>query len=195
MFRTVTRTQRTWHTGVMAQGSFTGTITPSATLIGLLADEQRLRVFAAIALGARTIEAVAAAAAADVATVQTVLPRLVSAGLVEQRDGLHVSLEALRAAARDRPARQRDMPDATAEQQRVLRNFVEGGRLTRLPARHGQRRVILEYAARRFDTGRQYAEAEVNELLNALHDDHAALRRYLVDEGLLERSEGIYRRA
>lgn len=179
----------------MAQQSFPGTTTRSATLIGLLADEQRLRVFAAIALGARTIEAAAAAAGVDLATVQTVLPRLVSAGLVEQRDGLHVSLEALRAAARDRPMRQRDLPGATAEQQRVLRNFVEGGRLTRLPARHAQRRVVLEYVADRFDTGRQYPEAEVNELLNSLHDDHAALRRYLVDERLLERKSGVYRRA
>jgi hypothetical protein len=177
------------------QESSTGTIAPSATLIGLLADEQRLRVVAAIALGARTIEAAAAAADTDIATVQTVLPRLVSAGLVEQRDGLYVSLEALRAAARDRPARQRDLPDATAEQQRVLRNFVEDGRLRRLPARQGQRRVILEYVAGCFDADRQYVESEVNDLLTPLHDDHVALRRYLVDEGLLKRQGGVYRRA
>jgi hypothetical protein len=151
-------------------------------------------VFAAIALGARTIEAAAAASATDLATVQTVLPRLVSAGLVEQRDGLHVSLETVRAAARDRPLRQRDLPGATAEQQRVLRNFVEHGRLIRLPARHAQLRVILEYVAGLFDSGRRYAEVEVNELLNTLHDDHAALRRHLVDERLLERAGGVYRR-
>jgi hypothetical protein len=63
-----------------------------------------------------------------------------------------------------------------------------------LPARQGQRRVILEYVAGRFDTDRQYAEAEVNELLTSFHDDHAALRRYLVDEGFLERQGGVYRR-
>jgi hypothetical protein len=170
-------------------------MTPSATLIGLLADEQRLQVFSAVALGAETVAAVAEAAGTDVATVQTVLPRLVTAGLVVQRDGLHVSLEALRTAARDRPARRRELPDATDEQQRVLRNFVADGRLTRLPARHGQRRVILEYVAGRFDPGRQYAEGEVNELLSSLHDDHVTLRRHLVDAGLLERSQGIYRRA
>lgn len=170
-------------------------MTASATLIGLLADEQRLQVFSAIALGAETIDAVAEAVGTDVATVQTVLPRLVTAGLVEQRDGLHVSREALSAAARDRPARQRGLPDATDEQQRVLRNFVEDGRLTRLPARHGQRRVILEYVAHRFDSDRQYVEGEVNELLSALHDDHVTLRRHLVDAGLLTRSAGIYRRA
>jgi hypothetical protein len=151
-------------------------------------------VFAAIALGARTIEEAAAAAGAEVATVQTVLPRLVSAGLVEQRDGLHVSLGALRAASRERPARERDLPDATVAQQRVLRNFVEGGRFARLPVRRGQRRVILEYVVERFRADRQYAEAEVNELLKPLYDDHVWLRRYLVDEGLLERNAGVYRR-
>jgi hypothetical protein len=71
---------------LVVQKSPTGTSTQSATLIGLLADEQRLRVVAAIALGARTIEAAAAAADTDLATVQSVLPRLVSAGLIEQRD-------------------------------------------------------------------------------------------------------------
>src|SRR5436309_10891532 len=34
-------------------------------------------------------------------------------------------------------------------------------RLVRLPARHGQRRVILEYVADRFEPDRQYAEAGV----------------------------------
>jgi hypothetical protein len=179
----------------MEQSSSTRTITTSATQVGLLADEQRLRVFAAIALGARTVEAAAEAAGVDVATVQTALPRLISAGLVEQRDGLHVSLAALRTAARERPPRQRELPDATAEQQRVLSNFVEGGRLARLPARQGQRRVILEYVAGRFETDRQYAEGEVNELLKSLHDDHVTLRRCLVDEGLIDRKAGVYRRA
>jgi hypothetical protein len=168
--------------------------TSAPTLIGLLADEQRLQVFSAVALGARTVGAAAEAAGLDVATVQAVLPRLVGAGLVEQREGLRVPIDALRTAARERPPRDRGMPDATSEQQRVLRNFAEGGRLSRLPARRGQLRVVLDYVAGRFETGREYPEAEVNEVLHELHDDHAALRRYLVDEGLLERSGGVYRR-
>jgi hypothetical protein len=169
-------------------------MTSPAKLIGLLADEQRLRVFSAIALGSRTVESAAEAAGVDVATVQTVLPRLVATGLVEQRDGLRVSVDALEKAAQERPPRQRELPDATDEQQRVLRNFVDGGRLIRLPARQGQRRVILEYVAGRFEPDRQYAEPEVNALLKALHNDHVSLRRYLVDDGLLDREAGIYRR-
>src|SRR2546421_8883695 len=162
---------RLWQASLMAQASSTPTITTAATMAGLLADEQRLRVFAAIALGARTVETAAEAARVDVATVQTVLPRLVSAGLFEQRDGVHRAVGALRTSARERPRRVRELPDATVEQQRVLRNFVEGGRLERLPARQGQRRVILEYVAGRFDPEGQYGQAEGNELLEALDDD------------------------
>ena len=123
------------------------------------------------------------------------LPRLVQANLVEQRDGLRVSTATLQAAARERPPRERGAADATVDEQRVLRNFVVDGRLVRLPARYEQKRVVLGYVARRFEKGREYAERDVNALLSELHDDTAALRRYLVDEGLLERSGGVYRRA
>jgi hypothetical protein len=169
------------------------TVTP-ATIVGLLADEQRLRVFAAIALGASTVETVSLASGLDVAEVQSALPRLVSAGLVEQRDGLRARLETLRDAARDRPPRDRELPGATPEQAVVLRNFAEGGRIVRLPARAGLRRVVLEYLSGRFEPGVDYPEAAVNETLAELHDDYVTVRRLLVDERLLEREHGVYRR-
>ena len=166
-----------------------------ATVAGLLADEPRRRVFAAVALGAETIHDVAETAGLDVATVQAALPRLVTAGVVEQRNGLRVNDDALRAAARQRPPRERELEGATPEQARVLRNFVDEGRLTSLPAKASQRRVLLEYFADRFDRGREYSEREVNELLARFHPDHAALRRYLVDDGLLARERGgVYHR-
>jgi hypothetical protein len=43
-----------------------------------------------------------------------------------------------------------------------------------------------------FEPGIRYPERDVNELLGALFDDYAALRRYLVDEALLERAAGEY---
>jgi hypothetical protein len=170
-------------------------MTDPATLVGLLADEHRLRVFAAVALGARSVAEVAKRSGLDEAEAQSALPRLVGAGLVTQGDGLQVSLEALGAAARRRPERSRGAADATADEQRVLRNFVVDGRLVRLPARQAQKQVVLGYVARRFDESRSYEEREVNEVLRDFHDDTASLRRYLVDEGLLEREAGVYRRA
>jgi hypothetical protein len=170
-------------------------MTDPATLIGLLADENRLRAFAAVALGARTVAEIAERTGLDETEVQAALPRLVGSGLVAQEDGLHVSLDALRESARRRPERDRGAADASADEQRVLRNFVVDGRLVRLPARHAQKQVVLGYVARRFDESRSYEEREVNELLRDFHDDTASLRRYLVDEGLLEREAGVYRRA
>jgi hypothetical protein len=169
-------------------------MTDPATLVGLLADEHRLRVFAAVALGGRTVAEVAEHSGLDETEVQGALPRLVGAGLVAQEDGLHVPLDALRAAARRRPERDRGAADATPDEQRILRNFVVDGRLVRLPARHAQKQVVLGYVARRFEESRDYEEREVNELLRGFHDDTASLRRYLVDEGMLEREAGVYRR-
>ena len=43
-----------------------------------------------------------------------------------------------------------------------------------------------------FEVGERYSELEVNALLRAFHDDVAALRRYLVDEGFLSREQSVY---
>jgi hypothetical protein len=169
-------------------------MTDPATLVGLLADEDRLRVFAAVALGASTVAEIAERSGLDETVVQTALPRLVTSGLVSQDHGFRVSLEALQDAARRRPERNRGAADATPDEQRVLRNFVVDGRLVRLPARQAQKQVVLGYVARRFDESRSYEEREVNDLLRGFHHDTASLRRYLVDEGLLEREAGVYRR-
>jgi hypothetical protein len=166
----------------------------AATFSGLLGDEERLRVVAAIALGARTIEEVASTSKLERDDVRRVLPRLISAGVVADRAGLRVDLEAFRDAGRERPPRQRELPETTPEQARILRNFVEDGRLKALPARASQRRVVVEYLATRFDDDVEYTEPEVNETLRTFHDDYASLRRSLVDEGFLTRSRGRYRR-
>ena len=84
---------------------------------------------------------------------------------------------------------------ATPEQARVLSRFLEGGSLRSIPARKDKRRVVLDFLAGRFEPGRKYPEREVNNTLARFHPDVAALRRYLVDEGFLERRAGSYWRA
>ncbi len=46
-----------------------------------------------------------------------------------------------------------------------------------------------------FTAGREYSEDEVNRILQGVYSDHATLRRYLIDAGLLRRERGVYRRA
>ncbi len=64
-----------------------------------------------------------------------------------------------------------------------------------MPAKRSRRLPLLDHVAQRFEPGRHYTEHEVNALLRPAFDDVAALRRYLVDEGFLDRSEGQYWRS
>ena len=82
------------------------------------------------------------------------------------------------------------------EEERVVRAFFRGDRLVSLPARAGKRTVLLRIVRDRcLAEDRDYEEKEVNMRLALLHPDVAALRRYLVDAGLMTRAGGIYRRA
>lgn len=74
----------------------------------------------------------------------------------------------------------------------MLDTFVKDGRLVLMPTKRSKRLVVLDHLAQQFEPGRTYAEAEVNETLQRFHDDHAALRRYLVDEGFLTRDANVY---
>jgi len=70
--------------------------------------------------------------------------------------------------------------------------FVRAGSVATMPARLSRRRLLLNQVAMAFEPGVRYAEAEVNDFLRRVHADHAALRRYLVDEGFLDREGGVY---
>jgi hypothetical protein len=75
-----------------------------------------------------------------------------------------------------------------------LAPFFRGERLETMPAAPTRRRAVLAHIAARFERGREYSEADVNRTLQAIHSDHATLRRYLVDAGLLQRERSLYRR-
>jgi hypothetical protein len=170
----------------------------AATIAGLLADPVRLKVVAALALGATTIEDVAKAADLPLKNVALAARRLARAGLVA-RDGHALALNAdrfgaaARAAAEAAPAPE-PLSDDPAEDA-VLSAFVRDGRLVSIPAQHTKRLVVLHHLVRVFEPGVRYPEREVNALLAVWHPDVAALRRYLVDHGLLSREGGIYWRS
>jgi hypothetical protein len=170
----------------------------AATIVGLLADPARLKVVAALALGAGTLEEVAEASGLPLKDVALAARRLARAGLVH-RDGhalaLHTELfgAAARAAAEAVPPAEPLSSDPA--ESAVLASFVRDGRLVSIPAQRTKRRVVLEHLVRVFEPGVRYPEREVNALLGVWHPDVAALRRYLVDEGLLTREAGVYWRS
>jgi len=69
------------------------------------------------------------------------------------------------------------------------------GRLRAIPAKNRKRRVVLSWLADHFRPAERYPESSLNELLGRYHEDFAALRRYLVDEELMQRQDGLYWRA
>ena len=167
-------------------------------LIGLLAEESRLKVVAAIALGAATEADITAGTQLAPKAVRKALDRLVRGGIVESTHdgGLRVVTERFKEVAqRAAAARPQSTPEdlgATADQAQVLRNYLVDGRLTHIPATRSKRLVVLDFLAGQFEPGRVYPEAQVNYTLGRFHVDYAALRRYLVEEELLERREGFY---
>lgn len=82
------------------------------------------------------------------------------------------------------------------DEEKVIRAFIRDGRLTSIPAKPRKRELLLPYLLDRcFPEDRAYEEREVNQRLALLHPDVSALRRHLVDGGLMTRDAGIYRRS
>lgn len=170
----------------------------ATALVGLLADAHRRRIFAAVELGARHIEEVIAATGLSSTQVAKALGRLVDGGLIVQGDdGLTVAGESFQLAAREanmRPA-STEFDDLPGEARKVLRAFVVDGRLQSIPVAPAKRMVVLDWLAQEFEPGQHYTEKMVNLILGQRFADTAALRRYLVDAGLLDRAGGEYWRA
>jgi len=185
-----------------AQGEDAGigsVIVSPESVIGLLAEPDRLRVFAALVLGARSVAEASRAADLDQRAVVRALQRLNAGGLVERVDQQYRPVpEVFKQIARTTaaPARTEEHGYADQRVETVLRTFVKDGRLTALPAQAARRQMLFEHIVRSFEPGRSYAEAEVNAILRAWTDggacDHVTLRRYLVDAGLLARESNHY---
>ena len=163
----------------------------AAELVGLLAEPERLRVLSALVLGARTSGEVAVATGLGPRQVGRALQKLQTGGLVD--GALVVRADVIKEAAiAAAPASSADTGD-------VVSRFVRNGRLLSLPAQDGRRRQVLEQLVQAFEPGRRFPEREVDAVLRAYTEggevDHVAVRRYLVDHGLLTRQGGEYWRS
>lgn len=110
--------------------------------------------------------------------------QVVRARMVETGEGYAAARAALEREAHDA---------ALAEQRRVVDRLFTDGRIERVPAKRKVRVAVLLEVLARFEPGRDYSEPEVNEVLRAVHDDVAYLRRELVNYRYLEREAGRYR--
>lgn len=78
-------------------------------------------------------------------------------------------------------------------ERKVLKDFVApDGKLKAIPTQNKKVSVVLHYLLPAFEPGVRYPEKQVNEILRRYYEDPATLRRYMVDEGLLQRENNIY---
>lgn len=162
--------------------------------VRITVDPIRLAVLGGAAVGDLDAERIAAGTGVPLRRVQREIGSLTQAGLI--RDG-RLDLRLLQSLAAQLPRQPEAAPGViegpwTAEETRVLQTFFSGDRLTEIPSAQGKRRVVLERLAMEFEPGVRYAEREVNFTLALFHADFAALRRYLVDEGIMTRADGVY---
>ncbi len=150
-------------------------------VLGLLSQDDTLRTFASLVLGESD------------GLSPKVLHKLAGGGLAvcDESGKWRAAPERFRELLRARA----EPAQALSADERVLRTFLVDGRLTTMGMRRDKRLVVLRYIATLFEPGVRYPEKDVNVTLRAFHDDYAALRRYLVDEGLLSREGNVYWRS
>lgn len=168
-----------------------------------LADESRLRIIGLLATRECSVEEIAALLELKEPTVSHHLNRLKELNLVQMRAEGNVHLyrldtESLRAMSKEMltPETLAEAANADLDEdkyaRKVLRSFLEDGRLKEIPAQRKKRDIILRWLVSHFEPGKQYPEAAVNETIKRYHDDYATLRRELIMTRLMDRSEGYY---
>ncbi len=148
-------------------------------IVAALTNADARRVFAEVELG-RPLDSIGADRSPS--RVRRALDALTRAGLVTVADGTaSVAADRFARALRDAPAR----PPRTG----VDRFLDAEGRIDRYPSSATDRASLLRHVVEAvLAPGESVAEAELGERLARFGDDTAALRRHLVDSGLVGRS-------
>ena len=167
-----------------------------------MANPQRLRILGMLATRPAVVEEIAAGLEVGLATVSHHLRVLRQAGLVECKRDQQYRVYALRESRLKEMAgeltRMENLkagagPFPEGEYaEKVLRAFVQQGRLRAIPAQRKKREVILDWLALQFDVKRRYEEAEVSRLLGRFHPDFCTLRREMIMTGRMRRENGVY---
>ena len=170
------------------------------TFMKTLADAERLKIAGLLGVEALTSAQLAERIGLAPAEVTHHLEQLAAAGLAHaEGDAYRLDSGALEKLTR-RVLAQSHPPAPEFEgdefERKTLRAYIaRDGTLNALPTQQKKLLVILRYLVKNFLPGNRYPESQVNEMLRRYHEDTAALRRYMVDNGLLKREKGVYWRA
>lgn len=169
-----------------------------------IADESRLQILAHLSSGPASVTDLAELTRLKPPTVSHHLSVLSDAGLVrfERRGTTRIysfvpsGLDEARRSLSDDGGLSAFSDDDTLEtwEKKVLSVFVHGETITQIPASEKKRMVLVRWIATKFEPDRDYPEKEVNEIIKQHHVDSAYFRRAMVDNGIMTRAKGIYRK-
>lgn len=167
-----------------------------------LGDEKRLKIVALLAQKSLCVEELAAILDLSAATVSHHLRKLVEAGLAAASAEGYYNVYSLRAETLREMSKRllsavtfqdtARVLDLRSYDRKVLRDYLENGRLKTIPAQRKKRDVILRHIVQELELGRRYAESEVNETISRFHEDYAIIRREFIMRRMMDREGGYY---
>jgi hypothetical protein len=163
------------------------------SFVKALASADRLRIIGVLVRGRATQSDIAEQLHLPIKDVFNHLSYLVEVGLVNERDGFYdLDEKTVESYARlqfegSRPTFEAK-EEKTEDARKVLKNYLNAdGTLKQIPAPGRKQLIILNFIVEAFAYDTNYTEKEVNTILRRFHVDTAALRRDLVDNGLMAR--------
>jgi hypothetical protein len=164
-----------------------------------MASAERLRIIGVLVRGRATQAEIAEQLHLPIRDVFNHLAFLVHVGVISETDGVFdLNEKAIESFARGQFEGKRPSYETKQEEpedvRKVLKNFLNAdGTIKQIPhpgsklKKASQLLIILNYVVDAFEFNTNYTEKEVNTILRRFHVDTAALRRYLVDNGLMAR--------
>jgi hypothetical protein len=163
------------------------------SFVKAMASADRLRILGLLSQRAKRAAEIAEALGMHPSDVMRHLEQLTGSGVVSEANGVYdLNEKAIESLARGQFEGKRPsyMPkdDQEEDVRKVLKNFLNpDGTLKQLPPMGNKLLIILNFIVDAFSFDSNYTEKEVNTILRRFHIDTAALRRYLVDYGLMAR--------
>jgi hypothetical protein len=65
--------------------------------------------------------------------------------------------------------------------------FNPDGTLTHIPVKPAKKIAVLKHIAAELNAGEKYSEKELNNHISRFHSDTAAIRRHMIEYGILDR--------
>jgi hypothetical protein len=178
-------------------------ISKSIEIMKSLADVSRVRVLNALLQKPQYVEELANRLDLAVSTVSFHLKKLESVGLARKEKTQYYVTYYAATEILDQPLLafidctdvDTFLQDARMEQyrQKVLKAFMKKGKLEKLPVQWKKRMIILEEFWKKFRLNQDYSEKEVNECIASVYGDYCTIRRLLIEEGMMERENQVYR--